>query len=515
MGAHMVAAHRRVLPAGTLTFLMTDIEGSTPLWEMHPEAMHAAILRHNALFDELLAGHGGVKIQERGEGDSVFAVFVRPTDALAAGCALQLALQDEPWPGGLAIMVRMGLHTGQAEPHEGSYYGAAVNRTARIRSLGVGGQILASRTTSELVQDALPSGVQLCSLGTHILRASSARKRSFRCAIRAFRPNFRPADGAGRAWQPAAAAHQLCRTPVGVRTDPRPAGGGAAGHAGRSGRLRKTRLALQVAAAAEGLAPRDGVWLVELAALTDESLIVPTVGAVLGVRDASLGGQRLDPLAALASALAEKELLLVLDNCEHLIAASAGMAGALLRACPRLRILATSREALGITGEVPWRVASLDLPPSAGSAAEIEQAEAVQLFLQRARTSRPGFALTARNAGAIGHICRRLDGIPLALELAAARLSSLSLDVLTARLDDRFRLLTGGSRTALQRQQTVASNPGLELRAVVAGGMHGALPALGIRGSWVLEVAETVCAAKAWRKRRCSIYSATWSTSRW
>ena len=483
------------LPTGTLTFLMTDIEGSTPLWEQFPKGMRAAIVRHDALFDEILRDYHGLRIRERGEGDSVFIVFRRATDALAASSALQLALADEAWPDGIAIAVRMGLHSGDAELHDGSYYGATVNRTARIRSLAAAGQVLISRATHDLVQDALPAGLQLCSLGTHTLKGFSRSEEIYQVSHPSLPAQFPPLPSGraiygnvprlltsfvGRAQECAHLRSLLAEARLVTLV-----GSGGCG---------KTRVAIEVATAvAEAATARDGVWLVELAGRADERLVVPTVAAVLGVGDSRSGRDRGDPLVALVAALAGKDLLLVLDNCEHLIGACAELAGALVGNCPGIRILSTSREPLGVAGEVPWRLASLALPQATGSLAEVERAAAVQLFVQRARTARPGFALAPSQASTVAHICRRLDGIPLALELAAARLSSLSLETLAARLDDRFRLLTGGSRTALQRQQTLRATLDWSY-ALLTPAERTVLARLAVfAGGWRLEAAELVC----------------------
>jgi class 3 adenylate cyclase len=334
------------LPTGTLTFLLTDLEGSTPFWEQHPAAMQQAIARHDALFGEMLPRYGGQQIKERGEGDSIFAVFTSPSQALATACALQRALLAEPWPPETPLRVRMGLHTGEAELRGIGYYGATISRTERIRSLGHGGQILLSHSTAALVSPALPDGVSLRSLGQHRLRGLAQPEEVFQVLHPSLLATFPPLRSSqpprsnlpvqatsfiGREREQAEVAALLERARLVTLT-----GAGGCG---------KTRLAL---AAAAGLLDqyRDGVWLVELAALADPALVVRVVAKTLGVREEP-GRPR---LATLTDHLKDKLLVLLLDNCEHLVAACAELVGALLPACPNLQILATSREALGVSG---------------------------------------------------------------------------------------------------------------------------------------------------------------------
>jgi predicted ATPase/class 3 adenylate cyclase len=480
------------LPSGTLTFLLTDIEGSTPLWERHPAAMQAAIARHDALMDEGLKRYGGRQVKERGEGDSIFAVFTSPSAALAAVCALQQALLAEPWPDAAPLRVRMGLHTGEAGLREGDYYGVTVNRTTRIRSLAHGGQVLLSRSTHDLLRDGLPEGVGLRPLGPQVLKGLERPEEVFQVLHPELPADFpplpaplapatnlpvQPTSFIGREREQAEVRLLLGAAPLVTLT-----GTGGAG---------KTRLALEVAA---GLVAdhADGVWLVEFAALADPTLVPQAVAQALGLREEP--GRHL--LATLAAHLQPKALLLVLDNCEHLIEACAELATALLRACPHLRLLATSREALEVPGEILYRVPSLAAPDPDHLPAsdQLPRYEAVRLFLARARARRPAFALTAPNSRAVAAVCARLDGIPLAIELAAARVGVLPVEGIAARLDDRFQLLTGGPRTALPRQQTLRATLDwsydllsereqrlLERLAVFAGG-------------WTLAAAEAVCA---------------------
>jgi predicted ATPase/class 3 adenylate cyclase len=441
------------LPTGTVTFLFTDIEGSTRLWEQHSEAMRDAMARHDVLAAAVIEQHAGTLVKSRGEGDSLFAVFHSPAEALAAARALQQALLAEPWPAPVPLRVRMALHTGEADRRDGDYYGAAVNRCARLRAAGHGGQILLSLATQELVRDHLPQGGQLIDLGEWRLKDLIRPERIFQFDTPGLPSDFPPLRSleafphnlpiqltsfVAREREMVEIKSLLSTTRLLTLT-----GAGGCG---------KTRLSLQVAADLLDTYP-DGVWLVKLAPLADPDLVAQTVAAALGVREEP--GR---PIAqTLVDFLKPRALLLVLDNCEHLIDACAGLAESLLHACLHVRILASSREALGIAGETPYRVPSLSAPDARDSLTleRLAGYEAARLFIDRAVAALPTFTPTSDNTPALAEICRRLDGIPLAIELAAARVKALPVEQIALRLDDRFRLLTGGSRTALPRHQTL------------------------------------------------------------
>ena len=493
--SHTETLTARALPAaGTLTFLFTDVEGSTPLWDQHEALMREVTARHDALLDAVIAANAGIRVRERGEGDSLFAVFERPVDAVAAALAIGKAVLAEPWPAETLIRVRIGLHTGSAQLRAGDYYGPVVNRCARIRGLGHGGQVLLSSATTALVSDALPPGASLRSLGAHSLKGLSNPEEVFQLGHpdlpAAFPPLLSPqaprhnlpralSELIGREAEQGEILALLAEAPLVTLTG--------------SGGVGKTRLSLAVAAEVVDQYP-DGVWLVELASLADPTLVHGAVAQVLGVREEP--GR---PLAAtLIDHLHDRQMLLVLDNCEHLVAACADLAGALLRSCPHLRILATSREGLEIAGERRWRVPSLTVPdPQHLPPPELTGSyEAVRLFVARARERRADFALSAQNARAIAQICARLDGIPLAVELAAARVESLGVEGLAARLDDRFRLLTGGARDALPRQRTLraALDWSYDLLAEQEQLLLDRLAVFA--GGWTLAAAEAVCAGR-------------------
>jgi predicted ATPase/class 3 adenylate cyclase len=486
------------LPTGTVTFLLTDIEGNTRLWQQHPEAMRDALARHDALAAAVIERHGGTLVKSRGEGDSLFAAFYRATDAVAAACTLQHAFLAEPWAAETTLWVRIALHTGEAEVREHDYYGAVVSRCARARAAAHGGQVLLSSATQELVQDVLPPGVSLQDLGVHRLRDLQRAEHVFQLLHSDLPSDFPPLRSLdalpnnlpqqvtsfiGREEETAPVKRLLETTRLLTLT-----GAGGTG---------KTRLALQVAAELLPSHP-DAVWLVDLAPLADPDLVPQTVAAALGVREAP--GKPL--LQTVVETLKPKRLLLLADNGEHLLADCAGLADALPRGCPDVQILATSREGLNIPGETTYRLPSLSLPPPtalapgghpAPTSESLTQYESVRLFIDRATAAVPAFAVTNANAFAVAQLCHRLDGIPLVIELAAARVKALPVEKLAERLDDRFRLLTGGSRTALPRQQT--------LRALIDWSYNllseperALLRRLSVfAGGWTLEAAEDVC----------------------
>jgi predicted ATPase/class 3 adenylate cyclase len=479
-----------------LTFLFTDIQGSTRLWEERPEAMRLALARHDALLRLSINRHGGTVFKT--VGDAFYAVFATASDALEAAVAIQRSLaeaQPAVVHASLPLKVRVSIHTGEVEARDDDFFGPPLNRLARLLSAGHGGQILLSAAAQELVRGALPAEVSFSDLGEHRLRDLQRPERIYQVLHPALPCDFPPlrtltvlsnnlpqqlSSFIGREGEMAEVRALL--------------GGSRLVTLLGIGGTGKTRLAIQVGAELLEGHP-DGVWLVELAALTDPELTSQAAAAALHVKEEP--GKSVT--ASLIEYLQDKKLLLILDNCEHVIEAAALLADTVFRACTGVRILTTSREPLGIWGEQTYRVPSLQVPSAARSgphfrAAELEQYAAAQLFTERAALAQPSFRVTDENAGTVAEICRRLDGIPLAIELAAARTRSMPLEQLLRRLDDRFRVLTGGSRTALPRQQTLRalidwsydllSDPGravLRRASVFAGG-------------WSLEAAEAVCA---------------------
>jgi predicted ATPase/class 3 adenylate cyclase/DNA-binding CsgD family transcriptional regulator len=444
------------VPTGTVTFLLTDIEGSTGRWEADGAAMAEAVRRHYAILDETIARHGGRRPAEQGEGDSVVAVFSRAADAVAAAVDVQRRFSDEPWPAGAALRLRIALHSGDAELRDAdNYFGPGIIRAARLRAIAHGGQTVLSRTTHDLVVDRLPDGVTLVDLGPHRLRDLGRPEQVYQLRHPDLPAEFPPLRSVD-AWPnnlPVQLTTFIGRTAEIAEVRRLVAGSRLVTLTG-SGGCGKSRLALQAAAESVGDHP-DGVWWVELAPVADPALVPQAVLAALGLRDATRS-----PVEHLTGYLAGQRLLLVLDNCEHLLEASAALVHALLAGCPGLTVLATSREPLAVQGEQTWRVPSLSIPePGEAPAIEgLDDYEATRLFCDRARRARPNFRLTEDVAAAVGVICRRLDGIPLAIELAAARIRALTAVQIAAGLDDRFRLLTGGPRTVTARHQTLLAS---------------------------------------------------------
>ena len=433
-------------PVGTVAFLFTDMEGSTRAWEAYPDETSAALQRHDELVEKAIKTHNGAVILERGEGDSVFAVFARASNAVAAACDLQRAFAKEPWPAHVPVRVRTAIHTGEAGA---DYRGPHVNRAARIRAIGHGEQILISGVTAGIVRGTLPEGASLIDLGQHRLRDVSEIEHVFQLAHSDLRADFPPLKSLSNFRQnlPVQLTSFIGRererdTVRALINDHRLVtliGSGGCG---------KTRLAIQVGADVLEKFP-DGVRFIDLAPLSDPSLVVDAIGAAVGVKME----QGVATVDALVRTLEGTKTLVILDNCEHVIKGCADAVSALLRTGENVRMLATSREPIHLPGEMTWRVPSLSLPDRATSIEEIKACEAIQLFLDRAAAARHEFTLTVSNAEAITDICRTLEGVPLAIELAAARAKALSPREIRDRLSDRFRLLTGGRG----RHQTLRS----------------------------------------------------------
>jgi predicted ATPase/class 3 adenylate cyclase/DNA-binding CsgD family transcriptional regulator len=493
MGEQATEVSAFAVPAGTVTFLLTDVEGSTRLWEHAPSAMPQAIARHYEILDEAIARHGGVRPVEQGEGDSVVAAFTRARDAVAAALDVQRALVAEDWPAGAELRVRMALHTGDAQLRdEGNYFGGAVNRCARLRAVAHGGQVLLSGATAELVADHLPAGAELVNLGVHRLRDLGRAERVFALGHPDLPggvppprsldqlPNNLPiqlTSFVGRGRELVELDKLLASTRLLTLT-----GAGGCG---------KTRLALQLAADALDRYP-GGAWWLELAPLSDPALIESALATAVGVRP--LPGQT--PLEAAVSHLAADRALVLLDNCEHILEPSVRIADAVLCGCPDVTVVATSRAPLGVGGETTWRVPSLSLPPERTLEApqSLGHSDAVGLFIERAVKVRPNFAVTNDTAPHVAQICQDLDGIPLAIELAAARVRVLSVERIAAGLGDRFRLLTGGARGALPRLQTLRASVDWS-HALLDESERMLLRRLGVfQGGFTLDACEEVCA---------------------
>ena len=477
------------LPTGTVTFLFTDIEGSTRLLQKSPAAMEVAHARHDALLREAIKHNDGYVFKT--VGDAFCAAFHTASAALAAALAAQRAVAQEAWPESAHIKVRMGLHTGTANVRDNDYFGEPLNRVARLLAAGHGGQVLLTLATQELVRDSLPAKVILRDMGERRLKDLIRPDRVYQVVAPGMRADFPPLKTLD------VRAHNLPiqstsfvdrdREMQEVKTLLRSARLVSLTGSGGSG---KTRLSLQ--AGADSIDEfADGVWLVELASLTDPRLVPQAVATVLGIKEQP-GTALIDTLTL---QLKTKELLLILDNCEHLIEASAQLCQSLLVACANVRVLATSREPLRVPGESSYRVPSLATPdPKSNSSVEaLTQYAAVQLFIDRALAVQSSFQVNNANAPAVANICHHLDGIPLAIELAAARVRSMSVEEVNQRLDQRFRLLTGGARTTLPRQQTLRSLIDWSYDLLKDREKALLCRVSVFSGGWTLEAAEQVC----------------------
>jgi predicted ATPase/class 3 adenylate cyclase len=475
----------------TFTFLFTDIEGSTALLRRLGEGLYAQLLAdHHALIRSGLAGHDGREVDT--QGDAFFAVFSSSRACMAAVTQMQRALAAHAWPAGEHVRVRMGVHTGEAEKTAAGLVGLDVHRAARVAAVGYGGQVLVSEAAAAVVGDALPPGASLRDLGVHRLKDLGRPERVFQLQAAGLQAEFPPLRSLGN---PALANNLPAQLATFIGREKELSEVRALVASCRlvtltgAGGCGKTRLGLQLAA---GLldGSGDGVWLVELAAVTDEDGVALAICQALGI--ASQPGRA--TLEALLDALALQDVLIVLDNCEHLIGGCAKTAEAIVRRCPRVHLVVTSREPLGTGGETIHRVPPLSLPgPGDTGPAAAGSSDAVALFIDRARSQGTNFSVDEATAPLVVSICQRLDGLPLAIELAAARLRSLSLRGLADRLDQRFRLLTGGSRTAPERQQTLEATVGWSYSL-----LHGAEQLLLGRLSvfaegFDLDAAEAVC----------------------
>lgn len=464
------------LPTGTVTFLFTDIEGSTQLWEKHPDEMRSALATHDSIMREVIESNHGKVIKTTGDG--FHAVFEKAIDAIHATIEAQHKLQAPAHSSesGIRIRVRMGIHSGEAELRDGDYYGQSLNRSARIMSAGHGGQILLSSVTAELAREHLSAALSLFDLGEHQLKDLVRPERIYQLNGPALQTDF-------------PALHSLSTLPnnlpiqltsfIGREREMKEAsalldstrlltliGPGGTG---------KTRLSLQIAA--EQLSQfRDGVWLVELAPLSDGGFIQSTIASTFDLREVP----GIPLMNILVDYLRARRLLLILDNCEHLVESTAQVVDQILHVCQDVRIIASSREALGIGGETVYRVPSL-----------LED-EATRLFVERATKADSRFVLTEHNASFVAQICARLDGIPLAIELAAARVKLFTPEQIAGRLDDRFKLLTGGSRTALPRQQTLRALIDWSYQTLNEIEQRALCRLAVFSGGWTIEAAETV-----------------------
>jgi len=475
--------------ASTVSLVFTDIAGSTRLLRALGDEYATLLADHHRLLSEAAATHGGTQVDSAGDG--LFITFPSVRGALLACIEAQRAVAAHAWPQDATVEVRMGIHTGEPMRDEARYVGIDVHRASRISAAGHGGQILVSDAARVLLGPTLPEGVSLLDLGEHRLKDLPDVERLYQVVadgLLADFPLIRSLDNlpnnlprqlssfVGRAEQIAAAEDRLAESTLVTLTG--------------TGGVGKTRLALEIGANLVTTFA-DGVWFVELASLTDGELVDDAVATALRVKqlpNTAIGD-------ALVEAIGERHILVILDNCEHLVEPVVALVDKLLHRCSSLHILCTSREALGIPGEGVLPVPSMTIPSLDGAPPGLDalaEYDAVRLFVDRARAVAPAFALSAANADAVAKICRRLDGIPLAVELAAARVRALPPAQIAARLDDRFRLLTGGSRTALPRHRTLRAAMDWSFDLLSAP-QQAILPRLSVfAGSFSLEAAEAV-----------------------
>ncbi len=476
------------MPEGIVAFLFTDIEGSTRLWEQFPEAMGNALQRHNAILRDAITAHHGYLFKIIG--DACCAAFHKTADALAAALDAQYTLLRENWEEVGALRVRMAIHTGSAELREGDYFGSSLSRVARILSAAHGGQILISQPAVETLKGMLPAGVHLKDMGQHRLRDLAQPEHLFQVRAEGLPDQFPPLRSlmafahnlptlltsfVGRERELALVKQLLQRARLLTLT-----GGGGIG---------KTRIARQ--AVLEVLPEfADGVWWVDIGALGNPARLAETVCEVLGVSIAGSASAR----DALCRELASKQLLLLMDNCEHLRDACAELVGRVLAECPSVQVLATSREVLGVPGEQLLPIPPLSLPPlqPLPPVETLLEWDAVRLFVERAQLTQPAFTLTAQNARAVVELCHQLDGIPLALELAAARVRVLTVDQLVARLSDRFQLLQGQTDTSRHHTLQEAIDWSYHQLSEQEQRLLDRLSVF--EGGWSLSAAEEVCA---------------------
>jgi predicted ATPase/class 3 adenylate cyclase len=441
------------LPTGTVTFLFSDVEGSSQRWEQHREAMRSVVARQEQVLDAAISSNGGYVFKT--VGDAFCAAFPTAPQGVSAAIDAQRLLAKEDFSSVGGLRVRMGLHTGYADERNGDYFGQAVNRVARLMSIGHGGQVLLSGATRELAHNDLPAGVALLDLGSHRLKDLTEAEQVWQVTIVGLPAEFPPLKSldtlpnnlpiqrttfVGRDHDVAEVKELVGRhrllTLVG------------------SGGVGKTRVALQVGADLLEHFP-DGVWFVDFAPIKDLELVSSVIAQVLGMSQHE--GKRVDE--SIPPWLKRKKLMLILDNCEHVLEPVAAIAAAIIGTASDVRIMNTSRQVLGISGEEVYRVPSLSVPHTVAdlTLAAVAGFGAVALFVDRARSVDKSFVLTDDAAPIVADICRRLDGIPLAIELAAARVKVLSVPNLAQRLNERFKILTGGSRDVLPRQKTLGA----------------------------------------------------------
>ncbi|MBV8067060.1 MAG: adenylate/guanylate cyclase domain-containing protein, partial [Candidatus Eremiobacteraeota bacterium] len=438
------------IPTGTVTLLFTDIEASTQHWEERRDAMAEALRRHDELIRSAIDAHGGYVFKT--VGDAFCATFWSASNAVGAAAEAQRAIESSDWSAIGELKVRMALHSGANDERDGDYFGPTVNRTARLLAVAHGGQVVVSEATALLLRGMVPERMELRDLGEHRLKDLVDPEHVWQLTAPGLAKTFPPLRSLESLPNnlPRQVTPLIGREDVLAELEPLVLEHPLVTIVGTGG-IGKTRVALQVGAdLLDGAG--DGVWFIDLAPLSDPALVVSTIASTFGLREQ---GER-PMLDVLLQYLRPRRLLLILDNCEHVIEEAARVTDAIARTAPQVRLLATSREPLRIAAERIYRLPSLAVPPELSpTAQDALRYGAVALFVDRAIASDAKFALTDQSAPIVAEICRRLDGIALAIELAAARVKVFAPRELAQKLDERFRVLTGGSRTALPRQQTM------------------------------------------------------------
>lgn len=480
---------RHDLPTGTVTFLFTDIEGSTRLGHQLADKYGASLAAHHQLIRDVLARHGGIELSTGG--DAFFAVFTAAPPAVAAAVEAQQSLASYPWAEGAEIRVRMGLHSGDSRLGGDNYIGTDVNRAARIAAAGHGGQVLLSDATRALVAQRLPENVAIRDLGSHLLKDLPEPERIWQLVIDGLadefpelrsldgRPNNLPLPAAsliGRTAELASIAELVRERRLVTLTGP--------------GGTGKTRLALAVAHHLLADFP-DGAYFVALEDARARDVVAATTALALGVREKF----DRDLEQGVKEFLAHRNLLLVLDNFEQVVKAGAPLVTELLATSPQLRIIVTSRAVLHVAGEQEFPVPPLDVPDSSElpPLRALGQIEAIALFVHRARAVTPGFAITDDNARAVTEICRRLDGLPLGIELAAARVKLLSPSAILDRLERHLPILTTSARDVPVRQRTLHATIDWSYELLEPAERHLLARLSVFAGGWTLDAAEEVC----------------------
>ena len=452
LGSNTQSTSAPSLPTGFVAFLFSDIEGSTKRWELHPDAMRTAVARHESLMRDAIGQNGGFVFKT--VGDAFCAAFQAPQQALHAAVVAQRSLSEEDFSTVDGLRVRIGIHAGTADERDGDYFGPTVNRVARLVSIGHGGQVLISDRVREIVDEGLPDGSALIDLGQRRLKDLLLPEHVWQLTIAGLPSEFAPLTSLDERLNnlPIQTTALLGREKELEAVKTMSAAQRLVTVAGAGG-VGKTRLALQIGA---DMIDRyeHGVWFIDLAPISDGALAASVIGQALELTQSGDSAE-----TAVLAALKRRSLLIILDNCEHILNSIAPLANAILKTCPRVRVLATSRQPLGIAGEFVHRLPSLAMPePSRPATAEdVKNHGATALFVERAKASDSRFTLTDETAPVVADICRHLDGIPFAIELAAARVRVLSLPNLARRLGERFKILTGGNRTALPRQKTLSA----------------------------------------------------------